>query len=161
MVKLTQISKFDSCPRTILIAEPDPMLRRGECRVLSPKYQIVPTSTAEEAVRIAARHETELDLLLTEVRLPHMDGWDLAELLKLDYPDLKVVYLSNSIDAEIRAHTRRSTIILLEKNRFRPGRLRQAVRDVLETRRQNQAALKGTTDWLFSLFRRGWAKPHI
>src|ERR1700692_4586848 len=70
-VKLAQIlsSKFDSCPRTILVAEPDPMLRRGECRVLSPKYQIVQTSSAEEAVRIAARHETELDLLLTEVRL--------------------------------------------------------------------------------------------
>lgn len=156
-MKLAQIlsSKFDSCPRTILIAEPDPMLRRVECCALSPPYQIVQTSSAEEAVRIAARHETELDLLLTEVRLPHMDGWDLAELLKLDYPDLKVVYLSSSTDAEIRAHTRPSMIIVLEKNRFRPGRLRQAVRDVLETRRKNEVALKGTTDWLFSLFRRG------
>jgi hypothetical protein len=38
--------------------------------------------------------------------------------------------LSNSIDAEIRAHTRRSKVVVLE-NPFRPDRLKQAVRDVL------------------------------
>jgi CheY-like chemotaxis protein len=119
---------------TILIAEPDEVLRQLECRALSRKYQIVPTCSAEEAVRTAARHETEIDLLLTEVRLPRVDGWELTELLKLDYPDLKVVYMSNSIDAEIRAHTRRSKVVVLE-NPFRPDRLKQAVRDVLGTGR--------------------------
>ena len=115
---------------TILIAEPDQALRQLECRALSRNYQIVATSSAEEAVRTAARRETEIDLLLTEVRLPRVDGWELTELLKLDYPDLKVVYMSNSIDAEIRAHTRPSTVVVLE-NPFRPERLTQAVRDVL------------------------------
>jgi DNA-binding NtrC family response regulator len=115
---------------TILIAEPDEALRQLECRALSRNYQIVPTCTAEEAVRTAARHETEIDLLLTEVRLPRVDGWELTELLKLDYPDLKVVYMSRSIDAEIRVHTRPSIVVVLE-NPFRPDRLTQAVRDVL------------------------------
>ena len=116
---------------TILIAEPDQVLRQLECGALSGQYQIVPTCSAEEAVRTAARHETEIDLLLTEVRLPRVDGWQLTELLKLDYPDLKVVYMSSSIDAEIRAHTRASIVVVLE-NPFRPDRLTQAVRDVLE-----------------------------
>jgi two-component system cell cycle sensor histidine kinase/response regulator CckA len=118
---------------TILIAEPDQVLRQLEYRALSPKYRIVQTSSVEEAVRTAARHATEIDLLLTEVRLPHGSGWDLMELLKLDYPDLKVIYLSSSIDAEIRAHTRRYLVFMLE-NPFHPDRLRQAVRAVLETR---------------------------
>ena len=117
---------------TILIAEPDQALRQLECRALSRNYQIVATCSAEEAVRTAARRETEIDLLLTEVRLPRVDGWELTELLKLDYPNLKVVYLSSSIDAEIRAHTRPSIVVVLE-NPFRPDRLQQAVRDVLET----------------------------
>jgi two-component system, cell cycle sensor histidine kinase and response regulator CckA len=117
---------------TILIAEPDQVLRQLECRALSRKYQIVPTGSAEEAVRTAARHETEIDVLLTEVRLPRVDGWELTELLKLDYPDLKVVYISSFIDAEIRAHTRPSIVVELE-NPFRPDRLQQAVRDVIET----------------------------
>ena len=117
---------------TILIAEPDQMLRQLECGALSGQYQIVPTCSAEEAVRTAARHETEIDLLLTQVRLPRVDGWELTELLKLDYPDIKVIYMSSAIDAEIRAHTRPSKVVMLLESPFRPDRLQQAVRDVLE-----------------------------
>jgi DNA-binding NtrC family response regulator len=142
---------------TILIVEPNHALRQLEYRALSPKYRIVQTSSVEEAVRTAARHITGIDLLLTEVRLPHGSGWDLTELLKLDYPDLKVIYMSSSIDAEIRARTRPSIVVMLE-NPFRPDRLRQAVRDVLETRPKNKGVLNGRTDSLFSLFRRGWAR---
>jgi two-component system cell cycle sensor histidine kinase/response regulator CckA len=124
---------------TILIAEPNQVLRHLEYRALSPEYQIIQTSDAEEAVRTAARHETALDLLLTEVRLPRMDGWELTELLKLDYPGLKVIYMSNSIDAEIRARTRPSIVVVVE-NPFRADRLRRAVRDVLETRQGSARA---------------------
>jgi len=125
---------------TILIAEPDRVLRQLEGRALSREYQILPTSSAEEAVRTAARHETVIDLLLTEVRLPRVEGWELTELIKLDYPDLKVVYMSSSIDAETRAHTGAPIVVVLE-NPFRPYRLQSAVRHALETR-QNDRALK-------------------
>jgi hypothetical protein len=63
-----------------------------------------------------------------------------------------VIYLAGSIDAEIRAHTRRSTVVVMDKNRFRPEPLRKAVRDVMEKHREHP------TDWFFSRFRR-WAKP--
>lgn len=151
---------FTSNGNTILIAEPDPMLRRLERRALSPRYHIVETSSAEEAVRTAARRETNVDLLLTEARLPRIDGWDLAALLKMDYPDLKVVYLSTSIDAEIRARTRRSMVVVLEKNRFRPDRLKKAVREVLESRRKDRTDLSKRIESLFSGLRRGWARLH-
>ncbi len=133
-MKFTDPLSFDARTRTILIAEPDAILRQGEWRALSPMYQVVQTSNAAEAVRFGARHESEIDLLLTEARLPSMDGWHLAELLKLDYPNLKIVYLSDSIDSEIRARTRPSMIFLTEKNRFRPALLLRAVTDVLAVR---------------------------
>jgi two-component system cell cycle sensor histidine kinase/response regulator CckA len=163
MGKLAQVltSRFFSRTKTILIAEPDQILRHLERRALSPKYQIVQTSSPEEAVRIAARHETELDLLLTEMRFPNMDGWELTELLKLDYPNLKVVYLSSSIDAAVKEHTGPARVIMLEKNRFSPGRLLQAVHDTLEARNHTKVAVRGVTDSLFSVLRRVWAKPHI
>jgi two-component system, cell cycle sensor histidine kinase and response regulator CckA len=118
---------------TILIAEPDRELRQLQYRALSINYRIVRTSSVVEAVRTAARHAPEIDLLLTEVGLPDGFGWHLTELLKLDYPRLKVIYLSSFIDAEIRAHTRRSVVVLVEKP-FRSDRLREAVREVLENR---------------------------
>ena len=126
---------------TILIVETDQALRQLEYRALSGDYRIIQTATVEEAVRIAARHTTEIDLLVTGVRLPPRFGWDLTQLLKLDYPDLKVVYTSSSVDAEIRARTYPSTVVVLD-NPFSPDRLRQAVRDVLETRQKDRMAPK-------------------
>jgi two-component system cell cycle sensor histidine kinase/response regulator CckA len=126
---------------TILIAEPDQVLRRLECRALSGEYRIIETSSVEEAVRIAARHTTKIDLLMTEVRLPHRFGWELTQLLKLDYPELKVVYTSSSVDAEIRAGTYPYILVALD-NPFRPNHLRQAVRDALKTKHTDQIAPK-------------------
>src|SRR5205085_8917226 len=122
MLKLVQkwLSGLTKGTITILIAEPDPALRRMERRALSSRYRIIEASSPEEAVRTVAKREFDLDLLLTEAHLPRIEGWDLVQLLKMDYPDLKVVYLSSSIDAEIRAHTRRSTVVVLDKNHFRP-----------------------------------------
>jgi DNA-binding NtrC family response regulator len=136
-------SLFNWHTDTILIVEPDEVLRRLECRALSGKYRIIETSSVEEAVRTAARHTTKIDLLVTEVRLPHRFGWELTQLLKLDYPDLKVVYTSSSVDAEIRARTYPSIVVVLD-NPFRPDRLRQAVHDALKTRQNARIAPKYT-----------------
>ena len=135
---------FNWHTNTILIAEPDPVLRRLECSALSGKYQIIETSSVEEAVRTAARHTTEIDLLVTGVKLPHRFGWDLTQLLKLDYPDLKVIYTSSSVDSEIRARTYPSMVIVLD-NPFRPDGLRQAVRETLETTQSDRSAPKCAT----------------
>jgi DNA-binding NtrC family response regulator len=126
---------------TVLIAEPDQQLRRLEYRALSPKYRIVQTSSIQEAVRTAARRAMQIDLLLTEVQLPHGFGWELTELLKLDYPDLKVIYMASSIDAEIRARTRPSVFVLLQSP-FNPDPLRQAVRAALDTGLNDRVAPK-------------------
>jgi DNA-binding NtrC family response regulator len=132
-------STFTRRTDTVLIAEPDQLLRRLEYRALSPKYLIVQTSSIQEAVRTAARHAMEIDLLLTEVRLPHGFGWELTELLKLDYPDLTVIYMASSIDAEMRARTRPSVLVLLQSP-FNPDSLRRAVGDALDTRVARKSA---------------------
>jgi len=126
---------------TILIVEPDQVLRKLEYRALSAKYRIIQTSSVEEAVRAAARHAPKIDLLLTEMRLPHSFGWELTELLKLDYPDLKVIYMSSSFDGELRARTYPSTVVAIE-NPFPSERLRQAVHEVLETKQNGRLGPK-------------------
>ena len=134
-------SVFGWHTETILIVEPDQALRELECRALSGKYRIIQAASTEEAVRIAARHTTDIGLLVTEVRLPQGFGWELTQLLKLDYPDLKVVYTSGSVDTEIRARTYPS-IVVVRDDLFRPDHLRQAVREALETRQNDRIAPK-------------------
>jgi len=134
-------SVFGWHTETILIVEPDQALRELEFRALSGKYRIIQAANVEDAVRIAARHTTDIGLLVTEVRLPQGFGWELTQLLKLDYPDLKVVYTSGSVDTEIRARTYPS-IVVVRDDLFRPDHLRQAVREALETRQNDRIAPK-------------------
>jgi CheY-like chemotaxis protein len=143
---------------TVLVVEPDPVTRQLLSRSLRPGYQVLQAASAEEAVRIAAQHKKHIDLLLTEVRLPHLSGWELLELLALDYPKLKVVYVSKSIDPEIRSHTRRQTVLLLDQP-LRDSCLRQAVREGLENQ-PSKVGMKWTAP-SFLLRMRSYFRRHL
>jgi CheY-like chemotaxis protein len=160
MGKLTRALRSGIFPRTktVLIVEPDPVLRHLEESALARKYKILQTSGPEEAVRVAARHRTKLDLLLTTVRFPHMDGWELTELLKLDYPKLKAIYVSASMETS-RGGTHPCAVIVLVKDQFSANLLLQAVQDTLEAPTQNRRTVRDNPDSPFSLHR--WAKPPI
>ncbi len=58
-------------------------------------YEILDALNAEEAVRVAAAHRGPIDLLLTDVVMPGASGQDLALLLGLQRPDLRVLYMSS------------------------------------------------------------------
>ena len=123
--------------RTILVVEHDHVIRQLLSQSLRPDYRTVETASGEEAVKLAAQHRREIDLLLTEVRLPRLFGWELMELLTLDYPNLKVVYVSKSMDPEIRSQARRRNILVLE-HPFPGDFLRQVVREELGNPRSNR-----------------------
>jgi hypothetical protein len=72
-----------------------------------------------------------------------MFGWELLELLALDYPKLKVVYVSKSIDRETRVHTRGQKVFVL-KQPFGESCLRQVIREELETAKSNRVGMKWT-----------------
>jgi CheY-like chemotaxis protein len=127
--------------KTILVVENDPVIRGLLCRALRPAYHILQAANAEDAVRIAAQHRRNIDLLLTEVKLPRLRGWELLELLALDYPELKVIYVTKSIDPEMRAHTRRQKVVLLEEP-FPMACLQQTVCDLLENPQSMRAGVQ-------------------
>jgi len=58
-------------------------------------YEILDALNAEEAVRVAAAHTGPIHLLLTDVVMPGASGQDLALLLGLQRPDLRVLYMSS------------------------------------------------------------------
>ena len=58
-------------------------------------YEILDALNAEEAVRVAAAHHGPIDLLVTAVIMPGASGQDLALLLGLQRPELRVLYMSS------------------------------------------------------------------
>ncbi len=80
---------------TILLVEDELTLLKMTTRMLeSQGYTVLAASTPCEAIRLAQEHASEIRLLLTDVVMPEMNGWDLAKKLVARYPHLKRLFMS-------------------------------------------------------------------
>ncbi len=80
---------------TILVVEDEPaILRMVTTMVKRSGYNVIPASTPGEAIRLADQHVGLIDLLLTDVVMPEMNGRDLAKKLLERYPNMKRLFMS-------------------------------------------------------------------
>ncbi len=80
---------------TILVVEDDPNVRVLVRNVLEDfGYSIVEASNADEAIEYAINRQGQIDLLLTDVIMPNMNGKELSEKLSTKYPAIKTLYMS-------------------------------------------------------------------
>ena len=61
-------------------------------------YQVLTAGDGSEAQQVAAQHAGSIDLLLTDVIMPGINGRALAERLAPRYPVMKVLYMSGYTD---------------------------------------------------------------
>jgi len=81
---------------TILLVNDEADVRATAREILEGQgYELLEALDAEDAVRVAATHQGPIDLLLTDVVMPGASGQDLAMLLGLQRPDLRVLYMSS------------------------------------------------------------------
>jgi CheY-like chemotaxis protein len=80
---------------TILLVEDEVDLRRLTKDILVLEgYHVLEPATPEEALGFAQAQELQIDLLLTDLVMPRMNGRDLAEAVMALRPGIKVVYMS-------------------------------------------------------------------
>jgi DNA-binding NarL/FixJ family response regulator len=77
---------------TLLIASQNPQLRRQLAAALAPAYCLLEAENGRAALRATLEHK--IDLLITDIALTDMYGEELARLMQLDRPKLKVLYLT-------------------------------------------------------------------
>jgi CheY-like chemotaxis protein len=90
---------------TILVVEDEELVRNFACEVLdSLGYVTLAAKDPEEALHISETHDTTIQLLLSDVVLPIMDGRSLFARLQEERPDLRVLYMSGYTDDAIVHH---------------------------------------------------------
>jgi len=95
-------------------------------------YKVLAAMDGEEAVRIAESHEGPINLLISDVVLPHLGGRSLAERLLTLRPQLKILFLSGyTNEAIVRYGVLDSDFAFLQKP-FTTSALAQKIRDVLD-----------------------------
>jgi len=81
--------------KTILLAEDAPDLRcliRDYLQKIG--YRVFAAQDGLEALEMSRHYEAEVDLLITDLKMPRMGGQELAEELRSVRPGIRVLYMS-------------------------------------------------------------------
>ena len=118
---------------TILLVEDEPaMLAMTSSMLEQQGYSVLTAATPRGAIDLARRQAGRIDLLLTDVVMPEMNGRDLANSLLLIDPDLKCVFMSGYTANTIAHHNiLESNVIFLQKP-FSMDELAAKIREALD-----------------------------
>jgi len=89
---------------TVLLVEDEPAILEMTTIMLGRLgYTVVAATSPGEAIRLAREHRGRIDLFVTDVVMPEMNGRELASKLLSHYPDLKQLFMSG-YTANVIAH---------------------------------------------------------
>ena len=87
---------------TVLLVEDEPMVRSVAERALTRHgYTVITADNGEEALEVIAKGE-EIDLLLSDVVMPGMDGPAMVAEARKQRPELKVLFMSGYAEEQLR-----------------------------------------------------------
>jgi PAS domain S-box-containing protein len=141
-----EVAEVDAVPRarpdlapapggseTILLLEDEDSLREVIREFLEEAgYSVIECAGAEQALAAVESSDQPLDLMLTDVVMPHMSGPQVAERARLRRPGLKVVYMSGYTDAAISHHGVLDPGTEFLAKPFTEDAIRRKIREVLD-----------------------------
>ena len=90
---------------SILIAEDDQQVRNMASTALSRHgYQVLAAADGREALSLMKTHPGSIDLLLTDVIMPDINGKELFDRISAVHPDIRVLYMSGYTNDVIADH---------------------------------------------------------
>jgi CheY-like chemotaxis protein len=115
-----------------MVVEDEPSLRELMTHVLDRRgYKVMEAQDGTAALSRLQEHEGPLDLLITDIVMPGMRGWEVTERISAIRPSVKVLYISGYADDLV--HGRKADLAgaaFLQKP-FTPDALIKKVREVL------------------------------
>jgi len=89
-------------PEQILVVDDDiSVLTVMKCMLECYDYSVLLAETAEAALRLAANQHLVIDLLITDIVMPAVQGPELADRMLALRPEIKVLYMSGYADSEV------------------------------------------------------------
>ena len=119
---------------TVLVVEDAEPLRNLARLILgSHGLNVLSAGNAQEAIDAARSYSGRIDLLLTDIVMPGMNGRELAKTLIREKPGIKVLYMSGYAENFASDHKTREGDVTLINKPFTEDSLMQKVRQILDT----------------------------
>jgi PAS domain S-box-containing protein len=120
---------------TLLLVEDEEIVRDLAQRVLQEQgYTVLTARNGPEALRLMEERGRPVDLLLTDIVMPHFSGQSLAQRLRQKFEALRVLYMSGYAEDTFQGITDLSPESNFLQKPFTPASLARKVRDVLDAR---------------------------
>ena len=117
---------------TILLVEDEEAVRSFAARALRMRgYNVLEASGGEEALEIVKRDDTKIDLIITDVVMPNMDGPTMVRHVKQLKPNLAVIFMSGYAEEAFRRNDQNSEGIHFLPKPFGLKQLAAKVKEVL------------------------------
>jgi signal transduction histidine kinase/ActR/RegA family two-component response regulator len=118
---------------TILLVEDEDAVRLFSARALRNKgYKVIEARSGEAALVIMGQDSEPIDLLITDVVMPEMDGPALVEEIRSRRPDMKVIFISGYAESAFRQQASDGSMLHFLAKPFSLKQLATKVKDVLE-----------------------------
>jgi two-component system cell cycle sensor histidine kinase/response regulator CckA len=118
---------------TVLLVEDEDAVRSFAARALGQRgYQVLEASTGTEALDVFESHQGDVDLVVSDVVMPEMDGPTLMEKLRRDRPDLKIIFISGYAEDSFRKHLAENEDFMFLQKPFDLKELAAAVKAALQ-----------------------------
>jgi two-component system cell cycle sensor histidine kinase/response regulator CckA len=117
---------------TILLVEDEEAVRSFAARALRMRgYHVLEAGGGEEALEIVKAGDTKIDLIITDVVMPNMDGPTMVRHVKVLKPDLAVIFMSGYAEEAFRRNDQNSEDIHFLPKPFGLKQLAAKVKEVL------------------------------
>ncbi|HXG00660.1 MAG TPA: response regulator [Bacteroidota bacterium] len=118
---------------TILLAEDEPALLELVKAVLEDRgYTVLPAQDGLEAVEKFKKHATEIDLVLLDLGLPKLSGWEAFLRMRELQPSVAALAATGYLDPEERSRMLEHGVRNFVEKPYTPGQLLRRVREALD-----------------------------
>jgi two-component system cell cycle sensor histidine kinase/response regulator CckA len=117
---------------TVLLVEDEDAVRSFAARALAQRgYRVLEATTGTEALDLFKSHHGDVDLVVSDVVMPEMDGPTLCDELRRERPDLKVIFISGYAEDAFRQHLAKNEDFMFLQKPFDLKQLAAAVKAAL------------------------------
>lgn len=117
----------------ILLVEDDPGVRSFARMALQQSgYLVLEADNGKEAIKLIEKDKPKIDFLITDIIMPEMNGHELAEIVKREYPDIFVLFTSGHTDRHIVHQSALNEGVSFLQKPYSATQLNTKVREILD-----------------------------